>query len=102
MHDQINPEVVKLVSYNIYIFSEEECLCFFICNLTLDKQNSREKSTKILLRIFNHTLISKVSNVNRKYKGNYYFSMKQNLTSTFCFFTNKAFCNFSQDGEQII
>ena len=36
MHDEINREVVELVSYNIYIFSEEECLCFFICNLTLD------------------------------------------------------------------
>lgn len=59
MHDEINPEVVELVSYNIYIFSEKECLCFFINFVILHliskipgKKWTKDKIHQILHRIF--------------------------------------------------
>lgn len=39
MHDEIKLEVVELVSYNIYIFSEKTHLCFFICKAKFQEKN---------------------------------------------------------------
>lgn len=39
MHDEIKLEVVELVSYNIYIFSEKTHLYFFICKAKFQEKN---------------------------------------------------------------